>query len=57
MDMTRGPRLQELGLPLHVIAQGTDRCALFRDDYALYGPDTGSALEGFVGMMRGQYAA
>ena len=31
--MTRGPRLQELGLPLHVIAQGIERGALFRDDY------------------------
>jgi len=31
-EMTRDARLQELGLPLHAIAQGLERCVIFRDD-------------------------
>ena len=30
--MPRTARLEELGLPFHVIVQGIERCALFRDD-------------------------
>ena len=30
--MPRTARFEELGLPFHVIVQGIERCAIFRDD-------------------------